>query len=426
MKVNLVPCLFIGFAVLSSAHAQVIVAGGQDASPQTKLSTFPNSGIFWSASGKLPPSPFDPLPQLTLYQYGAAGDGEFIYDDRDFDYSSLEQSGVSKTESTSPPMVKKNRAKTAKKSSAHPMFDLLNGVPELSLKVQGTNATLTWSSSPGNLYLIESEPDLLNGLVSGGGVPWTILTNALLAAAGTETSFIDPNPVIYPTNSSGTNGGGGGGPPPPGGGTNSGSGGSDTSTARFYVVYNVTPIAGEPVFTVSEGSSANQLNIFQNAFDPNDGFLYVASLTQPHNGLISYTANGTTFQYTPHSGFYGIDTFPFTITNSYGGSASGVASVFVTETGDAGLTANNLILTLATNQYTTNFNAISNSSSPSSVLFSVSMPQYGTVTTNAAGNITYTRDASQFGNDSFSYARNRWQWRICKRNCASATGEHRR
>jgi hypothetical protein len=170
------------------------------------------------------------------------------------------------------------------------------------------------------------------------------------------------------------------------------------------VVYNVTPIAGKPIFTVSEDSSANQLNIFQNAFDPNDGFLYVASLTQPHNGSISYTANGTTFQYTPNSGFYGIDTFPFTITNSYGGSASGVASVFVTKAGDAGLTANNLILTLATNQYTTNFNAISNSSSPSSVLFAVSTPQYGTIITNAAGNITYTRDANLFGTDSFSYA----------------------
>jgi hypothetical protein len=178
----------------------------------------------------------------------------------------------------------------------------------------------------------------------------------------------------------------------------------DTSTARFYVVYNVTPIAGKPIFTVSEGSSANQLNVFQNAFDPNDGFLYVASLTQPQNGSISYTADGTTFQYTPNSGFYGIDTFPFTITNSYGGSANGVASVFVTETGDTGLTANNLILTLATNQYTTNFNAISNSSSPSSVLFSVSMPQFGTITTNAGGNITYTRDANLFGTDSFSYA----------------------
>jgi hypothetical protein len=154
---------------------------------------------------------------------------------------------------------------------------------------------------------------------------------------------------------------------------------------------------------VAENSSANQLNIFQGAFDPNDGFLYVARLTQPQKGSITYTHDGTTFQYTPNSGFYGIDSFPFTITNSYGGSASGVASVFVAETGDTGLTANNLVLVLPTNVYTTNFNAISNSSSPSSVLFAVSTPQYGTITTNAAGKVTYTRGAKLFGTDSFSY-----------------------
>ncbi len=37
------------------------------------------------------------------------------------------------------------------------------------------------------------------------------------------------------------------------------------------------------------------------------------------------------------------------------------------------------------------------------MLFSVSTPQYGTITTNAAGSITYTRNANQFGTDSFSY-----------------------
>lgn len=343
------------------------------------------------------------MPQLPLYQYGPAGDAEYIYDDQNFDYRSMGQGDITGEQSVNPSSVTAKKAKVKKASAGHPMFEFLNGVPGLGVKVVGTNATLTWPSSAGNLYLIESEPDLLEGVASGGGVPWTILTNALLAASGTETSFIDPHPVIYPTNISGTNSGGSG-PPPPGGSTNSGTGGPVTSTARFYAVYNVTPIAGEPVFAVSQDSSANQLNIFQSAFDPNDGYLFVASLTQPQNGSISYTPDGSTFQYTPNSGFYGIDTFPFTITNSYGGSANGVATIFVTEAGDAGLTANNLILTLATNQYTTNFNAISNSSSPSCVLYAVSTPQYGTIATNAAGQITYTRDANLFGTDSFSYA----------------------
>jgi hypothetical protein len=195
-RVILATAVVFGLGLAATAHAQVIIAGGQDASPKTEIPTVPSGGIFWSASGKLPPSPFDPLPQLPLYQYGPAGDGEYIYDDRNFDYSSLEQSGVTGAQSASSPTVTVKQTRVRKASATHPMFEFLNDVPELSLKVQGTNATLTWPSSAGNLFLIESEPDLLQGLASGGGVPWTILTNALLAAAGSETSFIDPNPVM--------------------------------------------------------------------------------------------------------------------------------------------------------------------------------------------------------------------------------------
>lgn len=258
-----------------------------------------------------------------------------------------------------------------------------NDVSQLKLGVLGTNATLTWPSTQGSLFLVESEANLLNGLALVG-LPWTILTNNLTAAQGNQTSFTDPNPVLYPTNSNGGGSGGGGEPPPPGGGgTNSGNT-SGNSSSRFYSVYNVTPTAGQPIFVVAENSSGNQLNIFQNAFDPNNGYFFVKNLTQPHHGSITYTANGSTFQYTPNSGFYGIDSFPFTITNSYGGSSNGYASIFVTESTDSGLSANNLILVLPTNNYAISFNAITNSSSSSNTLFAVSSPQYGTVTTNAS------------------------------------------
>jgi hypothetical protein len=183
MKAISISCLLIALTVLSPAYAQVIITGGQNASQVTEVSTVPTSGIFWSASGKLPPSPFDPLPQLPLYQYGPAGDDEYIYDDRNFDYSALEQSSASEAKSASAPSVTVNKTPIAKASAADPMFEFLNGVPELSITVRGSNATLTWPSSAGNLYLIESAPDLLHGLASGGGIPWTILTNALPAAA---------------------------------------------------------------------------------------------------------------------------------------------------------------------------------------------------------------------------------------------------
>ena len=281
----------------------------------------------------------------------------------------------------------------------------VGGVGGLNIAVQNTNAVLKWTSSAGNLFLVESESNLTDRV---NGFPWTQVTNYFPASQGTNlTTFVDPNPVVYPTNSwTGTNSGGGGGVPMPGG-TNSGGGGGtnivNSSNARFYTVYNVTPSAGQPIFGVAQDSSANQLNIFQNAFDPNDDFLFVSSLTQPSHGSITYTADGSTFQYTPSSGFYGVDSFSFSIINQHQGSSSGLGKIFVTQTGDAGITVNDLTFILPTNVYLTTFNAITNSSSPSATLFAVTTPRYGSITTNTTGNITYTRNPSYYGNDSFAY-----------------------
>ena len=192
------------------------------------------------------------------------------------------------------------------------------------------------------------------------------------------------------------------------GGTNGGGGGGGTnivssSNARFYTVFNVTPIAGQPIFGVAQNTSANQLNIFQNAFDPNDDFLFISSLTQPPHGSINYSVDGSTFQYTPSSAFYGVDSFSFSITNQHGGISTGAGTVFVAQTGDPRVTASDLILVLQTNVYSTTFNAITNSSSPSNTLFAVTAPRYGSITTNASGNITYARNPKYYGTDSFAY-----------------------
>lgn len=56
----------------------------------------------------------------------------------------------------------------------------------LAIKADGTNAVLTWQSSPGNLFLVESEP------VLNVGFQWSEVTNYFPAAANTNIkgSFI--------------------------------------------------------------------------------------------------------------------------------------------------------------------------------------------------------------------------------------------
>ncbi len=69
--------------------------GGWDAQAQSAfnpasasvvaVSSMPTTGIFCSMSGKFPPGPFNPFPQLNLYTDGTPGC--YYYDDSDFDYA---------------------------------------------------------------------------------------------------------------------------------------------------------------------------------------------------------------------------------------------------------------------------------------------------------------------------------------------------
>lgn len=183
------------------------------------------------------------------------------------------------------------------------------------------------------------------------------------------------------------------------------AGGSVTSMG-FYRVFDVTPVAHDDMFAVEQYSSANQLNIFNNDSDPNDDRFLIASLIPAQHGDIEYTLDASTFQYTPETDFWGIDSFGYTITNRHGSFATATVTVFVNQSGNQAPSASDLSTTLETNVYAFVFNALTNSYDPETdllTLFAVNAPQLGTVTTNSAGDITYTRNPDLFGRDTFRY-----------------------
>ncbi len=175
------------------------------------------------------------------------------------------------------------------------------------------------------------------------------------------------------------------------------------ATAGFYTVYNVSPVAVPAVFSVPQDSSANQLGIFQYDTDPNNDYFYLSAVSTAAHGTMSYSLDASTFQYTPTAGFYGVDSFTYSITNLHHGTATATVTVFVNQTGNPQPSANDVTLTLPTNVYSIAFNAITNSSSSANTLYFVTAPRYGTVSTNGSGNITYSRNPSLFGSDQFTY-----------------------
>lgn len=183
--------------------------------------------------------------------------------------------------------------------------------------------------------------------------------------------------------------------------------GGGADNMGFYRVIDVTPIARADAFAVEQYSAANQLDILKNDTDPNDDRFQIAALIAAGHGDIQYTLDGATFQYTPDPDFCGIDAFGYTITNWHGSYATTTITVFVNQSGNQQPSAADSYFTLATNVYVATFNALTNGSDPdndSLTLVSVSSPRLGSVTTNSSGDITYTRNASFFGTDTFTYA----------------------
>ena len=67
---------------------------------------------------------------------------------------------------------------------------------------------------------------------------------------------------------------------------------------------------------MAEDSTANAINVLANDTDPDTGTtLTITAVTQPTNGTVVITGDGTGLTYTPAANFTGPDTFTYTITD---------------------------------------------------------------------------------------------------------------
>jgi len=182
--------------------------------------------------------------------------------------------------------------------------------------------------------------------------------------------------------------------------------GGDGTSMAFYRVIDVTPRVRADIFGVEQDSFDNQLDILLNDSDPNDDRLLISKVSSAQHGGISYTPDGSVFQYTPDTSFYGVDSFSYAVTNLHGSWSTATVTVFVNQSGNSRPVAGQTIITLETNSYTAALDVLTNAFDPDTdtmTLYSVGPARLGTVTTNGGGNITYNRNPDWFGRDEFSY-----------------------
>jgi hypothetical protein len=110
-----------------------------------------------------------------------------------------------------------------------------------------------------------------------------------------------------------------------------GNGGVDTAT----VTVTVNPVNDLPVSSddnaVTDAGAAVTIDVLANDSDIDGDLLTVSSVMQSANG--SVTNNGVNVTYSPNGGFSGVDSFTYTASDPWGGSATATVTVTVSPVG---------------------------------------------------------------------------------------------
>jgi hypothetical protein len=199
----------------------------------------------------------------------------------------------------------------------------------------------------------------------------------------------------------------------PGGGANN----DEVLIDDIQLIYN--PI-NQPIVANDDNVSTLEdvpvvISVTSNDVDPENGLVCgsINIVTPPSNGTLTIVPGSCDVTYTPNLGFFGSDSFTYSICDN-GIPAlcdQAVVSITVTEVvpGNNQIIANNDNATTDMNQpvvidVVSNDVDAENQVVPGSVNI-VTNPINGTVTVNStSGSITYTPNIGWFGNDSFTYS----------------------
>lgn len=190
-----------------------------------------------------------------------------------------------------------------------------------------------------------------------------------------------------------------------------GMGGTDTASITINVLGNYAPVARPDSFAIAEDHSLTGNVLADNGAgadsDPNGDALTVTprTITTARGGTVTIQANGS-FVYTPLANFHGTDSFNYTVSDSFGLSSIGTATIAVANINDAP-TAVADTFTIATTATRTG-NLLLNDSDVdgdllSAVPASFTTARGGVVTIGANGQYTYRNMDGLVGTDSFTY-----------------------
>jgi len=180
-----------------------------------------------------------------------------------------------------------------------------------------------------------------------------------------------------------------------------GFGGTDTATVTIAVaMVNDPPEANDDAAATTEDSPVT-IRILANDSDPDGDNLGVQSVTRPAHGAVA--PSGASVVYTPFPGFFGTDTFAYTITDGHGGTDTATVIVTVVAVNDQPRAQDDSSST--SEDVPVEILVLLNDSDPdgdSLAVQSLTQPSHGSAVSNRTG-ITYTPAPGFSGTDTFTY-----------------------
>ncbi len=178
-------------------------------------------------------------------------------------------------------------------------------------------------------------------------------------------------------------------------------GNGGTATATVTVNINGKPIAVDDTATVNQDLPVD-INILSNDSDPENSTLSVYLMNYPYNGS-AYVDQNKNIHYTPNTGWYGVETFSYTIDDGNGGYDTADVTVTVNQVQVAPTVYNNA-LSLYEDESVTSYITSHAYDQNGDIITIVSSttPLHGAVVINDLYSFTYTPAANWNGTDSFT------------------------
>jgi outer membrane protein OmpA-like peptidoglycan-associated protein len=182
-------------------------------------------------------------------------------------------------------------------------------------------------------------------------------------------------------------------------------GGRDTAQVTVKLLkLNELPLAVDDSYSVPEDSSNNLFDVLGNDSDPDGDDLTILSVTTPPHGTASISGNAVV--YTPDPGYFGADSFGYTVEDGNGGEDSALVSVVVEEHNNPPVAADDFASTYKNTPVV--IEVLANDQDPDGdPLAIVEIIQaenaMGFVVINGDGTVTYTPVSGWWGGDWFHY-----------------------